>query len=84
MAREGPGHLHIGPRQVLGRIKGGSADARIQHGVGLEADLLRAGLQLEVGDRRRNACRELHTALGVSPSWHRQAGRQGQRKSKKW
>ena len=83
MARERLGHLHIGPCQVLGRIKGGSADARVQHGIGLEADLLRAGLQLDVGDSGRNACRELRTALGVSPGRHRKAGRQGQGTSKK-
>ena len=78
MARERLGRLQIGSRQVLGRIKGGSADARVQHGIGLEAEFLRAGLQLGVGDRGRNTRSELRTALGGSPGRHRQAGRQGQ------
>jgi len=78
MVRKRLGRLYIGPRQVLGRIQRGSADAGVQHGIGLEADLLRARLQLEVGNRRRNAGSELLTALGGSPGRHRKAGRQGQ------
>ena len=60
--------LHIGPRQVFGQIDRGAADAGVQDGIRLKADLLCARLQLDVGNVGGNTCREVLTALGGGPS----------------
>lgn len=52
---------------MLGRIQRSAADAGVQHGVVLEADLLCAGLELDVVNGGGNACGELLPALGGGP-----------------
>ena len=74
MSRERFCRLYSGPGEVLSRIDRGAADAGVQHGIGLEADLLRARLQLDIGDRWGSTGSEVLTALGGTPSGRGKAG----------